>query len=62
MQDACTDAHTAANDVRGKAHWTGCEESGLVGMACSHDHLLKVINVVASGEKSVSVAHLCSPG
>jgi hypothetical protein len=50
-QHPCSQQHTAANDVRGKSHWGGCDETGLFGMACRHDHTLKFINIVQSGEK-----------
>ncbi|KAH9812739.1 hypothetical protein DFH28DRAFT_1129505 [Melampsora americana] len=48
----CSEQHTAANDVRGKSHWSGCDDTGLLGMACRHDHVLQFINIVQSGEKS----------
>ncbi|KAH9820010.1 hypothetical protein DFH28DRAFT_1079905 [Melampsora americana] len=50
--DPCTEAHTTANDAWGKHHFKAMDESGLIGMACRHDHLLKFINLVQSGEKS----------
>ncbi|KAH9817296.1 hypothetical protein DFH28DRAFT_890180 [Melampsora americana] len=49
--DPCSAQHTAANDTRGRQTWRGCDETGLMGMACRHDHLLKFINIVQSGEK-----------
>lgn len=52
-QDTCTQQHTAANDIRGKTHRGGCDDTGLVGMACRHDHLLAFANVEKSGEKYV---------
>ena len=39
--------------MRGKTHWGGCDDTGLVGMACQHDHLLHLANVEQSGEKYV---------
>lgn len=50
--DPCTEAHTTANDVRGKSHFKSMDESGLLGMACRHDHVLKLINLIQTGEKS----------
>lgn len=50
-QHPCTEQHTAANDVRGKSHWGGCDETGIFGMGCRHDHTLRLINIVQSGEK-----------
>ncbi|KAH9809123.1 hypothetical protein DFH28DRAFT_934631 [Melampsora americana] len=49
--DPCSTRHTAANDTRGRQTWRGCDETGLMGMACCHDHLLKFINIVQSGER-----------
>ncbi|KAH9808041.1 hypothetical protein DFH28DRAFT_911528 [Melampsora americana] len=49
--DPCSAQHTAANDTRGRQTWRGCDETGLMGMACRHDHLLKFINLVQSGER-----------
>ncbi|KAH9810646.1 hypothetical protein DFH28DRAFT_932754 [Melampsora americana] len=49
--DACTASHTAADDARGHQTWRGCDETGLFGMACRHDHILKFINIVKSGER-----------
>ncbi|KAH9807757.1 hypothetical protein DFH28DRAFT_1088776 [Melampsora americana] len=48
---ACAEQHTAANDKRGKGHWGGCDETGLMGMACRHDHALRFANIRQSGEK-----------
>lgn len=50
-QHPCSEQHTAANDVRGRSHWGGRDETGLFGMGCRHDHTLRIINVVQSGEK-----------
>ncbi|EGF97248.1 uncharacterized protein MELLADRAFT_86337 [Melampsora larici-populina 98AG31] len=47
---ACADQHTAANDKRGNRHWGGCDETGLMGMACRHDHPLRFANIKQSGE------------
>ncbi|KAH9808530.1 hypothetical protein DFH28DRAFT_909222, partial [Melampsora americana] len=44
--------HTAADDVRDKNHWGGNYDTGVVGLACRHDHVLKFVNIVQSGEKS----------
>lgn len=49
--DPCSAQHTAANDSRGRQTWRGCDETGLMGLACRHDHLLKFINIVQSGER-----------
>ncbi|KAH9824273.1 hypothetical protein DFH28DRAFT_879361 [Melampsora americana] len=49
--DACADQHTAANDRRGKSHWGGCDETGLMAIVCRHDHPLRFANIVQSGEK-----------
>ncbi|EGF97133.1 uncharacterized protein MELLADRAFT_87766 [Melampsora larici-populina 98AG31] len=48
---ACADQHTTANDTRGKGHWAGCDETGLMAMVCRHDHSLRFANIVKSGEK-----------
>ncbi|KAH9815164.1 hypothetical protein DFH28DRAFT_893208 [Melampsora americana] len=47
----CTEAHTTANDARGKRYFESMDESGLIGMACRHDHVLQYINLIQSGEK-----------
>ncbi|KAH9823012.1 hypothetical protein DFH28DRAFT_880426 [Melampsora americana] len=52
VPDPCTEAHTTANYVRGKHHFEAMDDSGLIGMACRHNHVLKFINLVQSGEKS----------
>lgn len=52
-QDTCTAQHTAAADHRGASTWKGCDETGLIGMACRHDHILRLVNVVKSGEKYI---------
>ncbi|KAH9807273.1 hypothetical protein DFH28DRAFT_876624, partial [Melampsora americana] len=44
--------HTAADDVRDKSHWSGNDDTGLLGMACRHDHVLQFVNIKQSGEKS----------
>lgn len=44
----------AANDTRGRQTWRGCDETGLMGLACRHDHLLKFINIVQTGERLVA--------
>lgn len=49
--DLCTASHTAANDARGNRTWRACDETELFAMACWHDHLLKFINIVQSGER-----------
>ncbi|KAH9820113.1 hypothetical protein DFH28DRAFT_1121923 [Melampsora americana] len=49
--DPCSAQHTTANDTRGRQTWRGCDETGLMGMACRHDHLLKFINLVQTGER-----------
>ncbi|KAH9822566.1 hypothetical protein DFH28DRAFT_1181288 [Melampsora americana] len=51
--DSCTARHTAADDVRGKSHWKGCDETGLMGMGCRHDQCLKFISIIQSGEKNI---------
>ncbi|KAH9813942.1 hypothetical protein DFH28DRAFT_895812, partial [Melampsora americana] len=43
--------HTAANDTQGRQTWRACDETGLMGMACRHDNLLKFINIVQCGER-----------
>ncbi|KAH9809786.1 hypothetical protein DFH28DRAFT_904067 [Melampsora americana] len=48
----CTEAHKTAEDVRGKSYFKSMDESGLIGMACRHDHVLRYINLIQSGEKS----------
>lgn len=52
-QDPCSDKHTTANDVRDKRTWPGMDETGLMVMACRHDHIIKFVNLVQSGEKCV---------
>ncbi|KAH9820124.1 hypothetical protein DFH28DRAFT_883785, partial [Melampsora americana] len=49
--DRCSVSHTAAGDVRGRSTWKGCDETGLIGLACRHDHVLKFLNVIQSGER-----------
>ncbi|KAH9812856.1 hypothetical protein DFH28DRAFT_1129636 [Melampsora americana] len=50
--DPCTIQHTAAADRRDGSSWRGSEETGLVGLACRHDHMLKIVNVIRSGERA----------
>ncbi|OAV91961.1 hypothetical protein PTTG_02571 [Puccinia triticina 1-1 BBBD Race 1] len=50
--DPCTEQHTAANNVRSASTWAGCDDTGIFGMACRHDQLLRMINIVQSGEKA----------
>ncbi|KAH9811496.1 hypothetical protein DFH28DRAFT_900552, partial [Melampsora americana] len=49
--DSCAASHTAASDIQGKSTWKGCDETGLIGLACRHDHVLEFVNVVQSGER-----------
>ncbi|KAH9808063.1 hypothetical protein DFH28DRAFT_1088276 [Melampsora americana] len=49
--DPCTIQHTAAADRRDGSSWRGSKETGLVGLACCHDHMLKIVNVIRSGER-----------
>ncbi|KAH9809789.1 hypothetical protein DFH28DRAFT_904049 [Melampsora americana] len=49
--DPCTTQHTAAADRRNGSSWKGCEETGLIAMVCRHDHMIKMVNVIRSGEK-----------
>ncbi|KAH9815483.1 hypothetical protein DFH28DRAFT_1126225 [Melampsora americana] len=58
VPDTCTAQHTAAADHRGASTWKGCDETGLIGMACRHDHILQFVNVVKSGEKQYYVLAL----
>ncbi|KAH9814031.1 hypothetical protein DFH28DRAFT_1083085 [Melampsora americana] len=51
LVDPCTDKHTAADDIRGKRSFPGMDETGLVVMACRHDHIIRFVNLVQSGEK-----------
>ncbi|KAH9815146.1 hypothetical protein DFH28DRAFT_893107 [Melampsora americana] len=44
--------HTAAADRRNGSSWKGCQETGLIVLVCRHDHMLKMVNVIRSGEKS----------
>ncbi|KAH9818426.1 hypothetical protein DFH28DRAFT_888280, partial [Melampsora americana] len=50
--DPCTAQHTAAADHRGASTWKGCDDTGLIGMACRHDHIISYVNVVQTGERS----------
>jgi hypothetical protein len=54
FQDPCSQQHTAANDTRDVSTWRQCNETGLFGMACWHDQIIRLINIVQSGEKCVS--------
>ncbi|KAH9813486.1 hypothetical protein DFH28DRAFT_896366 [Melampsora americana] len=47
----CTQQHTAADDVRGRQTFPAYDDTGLMGMACRHDQILKFINIVQSGER-----------
>ncbi|KAH9817085.1 hypothetical protein DFH28DRAFT_1106520 [Melampsora americana] len=49
--DPCTLQHTAAANCQDGLSWQGCKEIGLIGLACWHDHMLKLVNVIQSGEK-----------
>ncbi|EFP85538.2 uncharacterized protein PGTG_11894 [Puccinia graminis f. sp. tritici CRL 75-36-700-3] len=48
--DRCTEQHTAANDSHGATTWKACDDTGLFGLACRHDQILRLINIVQSGE------------
>ncbi|KNF01328.1 hypothetical protein PSTG_05427 [Puccinia striiformis f. sp. tritici PST-78] len=50
QMDRCTEQHTAANDVRGSNTWKACDDTGIFGMACRHDQVLRLINIFGSGE------------
>ncbi|KAA1138516.1 hypothetical protein PGTUg99_023407 [Puccinia graminis f. sp. tritici] len=50
--DRCTDQHTATNDVCGGHTWKACDDTGIFGMACRHDQILSLINIVRSGERA----------
>ncbi|KAH9809639.1 hypothetical protein DFH28DRAFT_1133000 [Melampsora americana] len=56
--DSYTASHTAGADIQGKSTWKGCDETGLIGLACRHDHVLKFVNVVQSGERQYFVLAL----
>ncbi|OAV96048.1 hypothetical protein PTTG_26450 [Puccinia triticina 1-1 BBBD Race 1] len=51
VPDRCTQQHTAADDVRTGKTWKECDETGLFGMACRHDQIVNLINIVQSGER-----------
>jgi hypothetical protein len=51
IQDHCTDQHTAANDQRGSSTWKASDDTGIFGLAFCHDQLLRLINIVQSGER-----------
>jgi hypothetical protein len=51
QQDRCSAQHTAAADQRGGSTWKAADETGLMGMACRHDHVLSFVNVIQSGER-----------
>ncbi|KAH9809244.1 hypothetical protein DFH28DRAFT_1189481, partial [Melampsora americana] len=55
--DPCIASQTTANNVRGGQTWRACDKTGLFAMACQHDHLLKFINIVQSGERRVTFSH-----
>ncbi|KAH9808074.1 hypothetical protein DFH28DRAFT_911363 [Melampsora americana] len=48
----CTESHKAADDMRSSNHFKGYEQTGLFVMGCRHDHALRFIDIVQSGEKS----------
>lgn len=50
-QNACSDSHTAANDVRNSSSWDWCDDTGLFACACRHDVPLKFANLYQTGEK-----------
>ncbi|KAH9817963.1 hypothetical protein DFH28DRAFT_1081035 [Melampsora americana] len=52
IQDPCTASHTAAADKRDGSSWRGSEETGLIGLVCHHDHCLKFVDVLCSGERN----------
>ncbi|KAH9825270.1 hypothetical protein DFH28DRAFT_21067 [Melampsora americana] len=51
LKTACSDSHTAANDVRNSTSWDRCDDTGLFAAACRHDVPLKFVNIYQSGEK-----------
>ncbi|EFP88713.2 uncharacterized protein PGTG_14679 [Puccinia graminis f. sp. tritici CRL 75-36-700-3] len=62
--DPCSEQHTAANDIQGASTWAACDDTGIFGLACRHDQLLQMINIVQSGEKAyypmTMIKHLLS--
>ncbi|KAH9820119.1 hypothetical protein DFH28DRAFT_1200891 [Melampsora americana] len=52
LLDPCTAQHTAAADRRNASSWKGCKETGLIASVCRHNHMLKMVNVIHSGEKA----------
>ncbi|KAG0150635.1 hypothetical protein CROQUDRAFT_37987, partial [Cronartium quercuum f. sp. fusiforme G11] len=52
IKTACTDSHTAENDLWTAISWReACDENGVFGMTCWHDVLLKFTNIYNLGEK-----------
>ncbi|KAH9815918.1 hypothetical protein DFH28DRAFT_1082161 [Melampsora americana] len=47
----CSDQHTAADDIQGRHTWKSYYETGLMGMGCRPDHILKFINIIQMGER-----------
>ncbi|EHS64870.1 uncharacterized protein PGTG_22533 [Puccinia graminis f. sp. tritici CRL 75-36-700-3] len=48
--DHCTNQHTAADDLQGSHTRKACDNTGIFGMACRHDQILRLINIERSGE------------
>ncbi|KAH9825058.1 hypothetical protein DFH28DRAFT_1077494 [Melampsora americana] len=51
LKTACSESHTAADDVRNSSSWDQCDDTGLFGSACRHDVPLRFVNIYKSGEK-----------
>ncbi|EGG13009.1 uncharacterized protein MELLADRAFT_87078 [Melampsora larici-populina 98AG31] len=51
LKTACSESHTAADDVRNSSSWEQCDDTGVFGSTCRHDVPLRLVNIYKSGEK-----------
>ncbi|EGG12645.1 uncharacterized protein MELLADRAFT_86843 [Melampsora larici-populina 98AG31] len=51
LKTACSESHTAADDVRNSSSWEQCDDTGVFGSTCRHDVPLRFVNIYKSGEK-----------
>lgn len=50
-QNACSDSHKAADDIRNTSTWARCDDTGLFAASCRHDVPLRIANIYKTGEK-----------
>ncbi|KAH9809139.1 hypothetical protein DFH28DRAFT_1086858 [Melampsora americana] len=51
LNTACSESHTAADDVRNGASWDQCDDTGLFGSVCRHNIPLRFANINKTGKR-----------